>query len=131
MKNICPMMQFRATVHVDAMRAVNARYILTAAVIFLFLGASKAGAECVFLKNGALIVGSIVRETGSTLTIKSADGALRVIQRGHVLRIFYTDIYLGKLVVRLTDGSVMEAYMVDENADFYTFRDRLDNPAEF
>ncbi len=120
-----------AIITVNTMRAVTACHLSSAALIIGFLIAPDARAECVFLKSGALVSGSIVKETGSAITVKTAGGALRVIQRGHVLRILYTDMYLGKLVIRLTDGSVIEAYLVDENADYYTLRDRLDYPDEY
>lgn len=91
----------------------------------------RASAECIFLKNGGIVRGRILGETGTSITVKPPDGPARTIGRGRVLRILYTDIYLGKVVIRLTDGSSREAYMVDENADAYVFRDRLDSVEEY
>ncbi len=106
-------------------------YSLAAAALVTLLPAPRTSAECVFLKNGDIVRGRILSETGTSITVKPPDGAARAIGRGQVLRILYTDIYLGRVVVRLTDGSSREAYMVDENADAYIFRDRLDRVEEY
>lgn len=103
--------------------------LLTVCTLLLFI--HDADAEYVFLKNGAIIRGSVIGETGSTLTVRSPGGGTRALRRGDVLRILYAELYLGRMVVRLTDGSLIEAYLVDENADCYTFRDSLEDPVEF
>ncbi|MBN2078843.1 MAG: fibronectin type III domain-containing protein [Spirochaetes bacterium] len=114
----------------NGMRARIVRIILfTAGTLLLSL--HDAGAEYVFLKNGTILRGSIMGETGSFMRVRSPGSETRVIQRSHILRVLYAELYLGRMVVRLTDGSVIEAYMVDENADCYTFRNSLEDPLEF
>ncbi|MBN2159820.1 MAG: fibronectin type III domain-containing protein [Spirochaetes bacterium] len=104
---------------------------LIIALILLTTGMRSALGECVFLKNGSILRGKITGETGTAITLVSPNGSARMIGRSSVLRILYTDIYLGKVVVRLTDGSSLEAYLVDENADAYTFRNNLYLPDEY
>jgi hypothetical protein len=106
-------------------------HLLTVAALLLSAAAVPAAAECVFLKNGGIIRGRITGENGTSITVKPVDGAARTIGRGQVLRTLYTDIYLGRVVVRLTDGTSREAYIVDENADSYIFRDQLDRVEEY
>lgn len=106
-------------------------FFLAVAAFVIGSPAPRASAECVFLKNGNIVRGRVLGETGTSITVKPAEGAPRTIGRGQLLRILYTDIYLGKVVVRLTDGSSREAYMVDENADAYIFRDQLDRVDEY
>jgi hypothetical protein len=105
--------------------------VLSALALLLAAGPVPALAECVFLRDGSIMRGQIAAETGSSITVKPADGPAKTVSRALVLRILYTDIYLGRVVVRLTDGTSLEAFMVDENADAYIFRDDLYRAVEY
>jgi hypothetical protein len=47
------------------------------------------------------------------------------------MRILYTELYMGKVYIRLTTGKVLDGYMVDEDQTTYTFRKELYRPEEF
>ena len=42
----------------------------------------RASAECIFLKNGGIVRGRILGETGTSITVKPPDGPARTIGRG-------------------------------------------------
>lgn len=84
-----------------------------------------AYSDHLFLKNGSIIEGKVARETADTVTVRKADGGTETFGRAAVLRILYTKLYMGKLYVHMVDGTVFEAYMVDEDQETYTFRKEL------
>lgn len=105
------------------------------AAVFLFLIiiniSITVNAEYVFKKDGAIIKGKIVSDDPSTIVVKDENGGVNVVYRKDLLRILYTDLYMGKVFVRLTSGEVIEGYQVDEDRDVYVFRKEINNPSEF
>jgi len=95
------------------------------------LSAAAAPSEYVFLKNGQILKGKILEETTAVITIKIKNGPVQTIKRSDTIRIMYTEIYLGKVTVNKTDGTVFEGYMVYEDRLDYIFRYDIDKPAEF
>lgn len=104
--------------------------IAVAALLALVLYA-PVRAETVFLKSGPVVRGKIVSESAASIIVTDPRGERRVIPRTSVLRILYMDIYTGRMVVRLTDGSSFTAYLAFEDTEAYTFRTVLDRPEEF
>lgn len=99
-------------------------FILTALSAPLF-------AEFVFLKDGAVIQGQILSDTKAAITIRDAEKKVKTIPRSEILRILYTQLYMGKVYVQKTDGKSVICYMVDEDQETYTFREDLYKPVEF
>ncbi len=79
-------------------------------------------AESVFLKDGSIIDGKISADTDRGITIKLADGKQMEIARKDVLRTLYHENFRDKRYIYKMDGSVVEAYVVDEDKDNYTYR---------
>ena len=104
--------------------------ITVAALLALALYA-PARAESVFLKNGPVVRGKIAAESAAAITVTDERGERRIIPRSSVLRILYMDIYMGRMVVRLTDGSSFTAYLAFEDTEAYTFRKEIEKPDEF
>ncbi len=104
----------------------------TAIVWFIFMmSIHNAGyGEYIFRKDGAIIKGSIVRDDVATISVRREDKAVININRNDVLRIIYTDIYLGKVFVRLTSGEIFEGFQIDEDRDNYYFRRDISKPEE-
>ncbi|HOP29827.1 MAG TPA: fibronectin type III domain-containing protein [Spirochaetota bacterium] len=98
--------------------------------ILLFFN-EALNAETVFLKDGSIIEGRIISDSAGTVAVKDKDNKTRTVQRVNIMRILYTDLYMGKVYVQKTDGKNIIAYMVDEDRDTYTFRRELFNPEEF
>jgi hypothetical protein len=97
--------------------------------IFLLLPCSLS-AESVFLKNGDIIEGMILKETGSSIEINMSDKNTRKIARSDVIRILYHGNYKNRKYLTKTDGTVIEVYIVDEDAKGYTYRISLNSPLE-
>ncbi len=107
----------------------------TAAALFIaaviVAGATGlAHGEYVFLKNGRVINCRIINETAGAVTVQTPDGKIAVYPRGAVLRLLYTQLYMGKVYINKVDGKVLEAYIVDEDQDNYTLRKDLNKPEE-
>ncbi|MFH0977456.1 MAG: fibronectin type III domain-containing protein [Spirochaetota bacterium] len=90
-----------------------------------------ARTEFVFKKDGSIIKGIIQNDEAKVILLKDEAGLMHRIDRRNIMRIIYTNLYMGKVFIRLTDGSVKEGYRVDENQDTYTFREKLYEPKEF
>lgn len=103
---------------------------VTAAAVIACAAAMEARAEVVFLRDGRIVEGKVLNETPAAVTVKKRDGSLAEFGRGAVLRILYTDVYMGKVYIHKTDGKVVEAYVVDEDRDSYTVRTDLNSPKE-
>ena len=100
---------------------------------FLFLsGYINLNAEYVFIKNGEIKQGSIISENAASITIRSGkDKKSETINRSDIMRLLYTELYMGKVYVQKTDGKNEICYMVDEDRISYTFRKELYSPVEF
>jgi hypothetical protein len=105
--------------------------IAAATLIALAAGSRHSYSEYVFLKDGKIVQGAITGDTGAGLTVRGKENKFTTIPRANVSRVIYTDLYLGKLYVRLTDGNSFLGFMVDEDANSYTFRKELESPDEF
>lgn len=103
---------------------------VTAAALLVCVAAPAARAEVVFLRDGKIIEGKILGETPAAVTVKKKDGATVVLGRGTVLRILYTQVYMGKVYIHRTDGRVVEAFIVDEDQESYTVRTDINSPKE-
>lgn len=88
-------------------------------------------AEFVFKKDGSIIKGAIVADDVATISVKGESGTVERIDRTDIMRIIYTDLYLGKVYARLTTGEVIEGYQIDEDRDDYFFRKDITKPEEF
>lgn len=103
-------------------------FFLTLLSVIIFV--SSAGAEYIFMKDGSIASGKIESETTAAITFRTNDGKVLSIDPKKVLRIIYAELYMGKLYVQKVDGTVFEAYMVDEDRSTYTFRKNLYSPVE-
>ncbi len=88
--------------------------------------------EYVFLKDGKILKGTISGETAANITLQKSGGSSReIIPRENIMRILYTELYMGKVFVQKTDGKGIACYMVDEDRTTYTFRNDINSPTEF
>jgi hypothetical protein len=100
-------------------------------IFLLFMMSTSLFAEYVFLKDGSIIKCRIESETKASITARIPDGKQITFNPKNVIRILYTELYMGKIFVNKTDGTVLEVYMVDEDQTTYTFRKDLYKPEEF
>jgi hypothetical protein len=95
------------------------------ALIISIHGLRDLRSEQVFLKDGSIVSGTIVADTAKSLTVKGAGGKRDTIARDRIMRILYTELFMGKVFIRMNDGTVKSGYMVDEDRTTYTFRKEL------
>ena len=110
------------------MKAVK---IVITAMIIASLPAESLFAEYVFLKDGNIIQGQIIAENSTDIVILKSDKKRETIKRSNTMRVLYTELYLGKIFIQLTNGQNIACYMVDEDRESYTFRMELYSPEEF
>ena len=96
---------------------------------FMLFAAQSLFAEAVFLNDGRIIEGKIISETDDLLTVQR-DRETTDIPRSDVLRILYTDDYRHKRYIYTLDGREFEGYIVAEDRDTYTLRNRLESREE-
>jgi hypothetical protein len=106
-------------------------WIIAAAGISLTVTTGILRAETVFLKDGMILDGSIVSEAAGTVKVRLKDKTTKVVPRTNILRVLYTELYMGKQYVQKVDGKGIICYVVDEDKDTFTFRMELYNPQEF
>lgn len=101
------------------------------AALIILGTAANLHAEYIFLKDGSIIQGQILSENTSEITILKTDKKTVTVKRSDTMRVLYTEIYLGKIFIQLTNGKNIGCYMVDEDRETYTFRMELYSPEEF
>lgn len=106
------------------------KIILSAFALTMILTGSLQ-AEYIFLKDGSIIQGTITTDSATSLTLRLKGKGFQRIPRSNIMRILYTELYMGKVYVQKTDGKGIVAYMVDEDRETYTFRMELYKPDEF
>ncbi len=102
-----------------------------AVVIFVPVSEISSYSEYVFIKDGSILDGTIASDSVESVTLRLKDNKIKQIPRSTIMRILYTELYMGKVYVQKTDGKNVICYMVDEDRETYTFRKELFNPAEF
>ncbi len=104
-------------------------FVLAACIVCAGI-ASQARGEYVFLRDGKIIEGKIIGESALTVTVRTKDRKVETFTRGTIMRLLYTNLYMGKVHVQKRDGKNFEAYQVDEDQNTYTFRKNLHQPQE-
>lgn len=98
-------------------------------IVLLFIPAAYA--ESIFLRDGSITEASVLSETDRSIRFKTAEGRVREIPRRDVIRIIHHADYKDKKYIYKTDKSLVEAFIVDEDLNFYTCRAKLDAADEF
>lgn len=103
--------------------------IIAAFTIFMLFTASLF-AESVFLKDGSIVEGKIVKEDDLKIDLQLSDGVVREIERANIIRTLYHGKYKDKKFINRNDGTELEAYIIDEDAEFYIIRKDLQSSVE-
>ncbi len=86
---------------------------------------SSLNAESVFMNDGSIIEGKVIRDTDKFISIKPPAGPVRDIQRKDLIRVLYSDDYKNKVYIYKLDDSMVEGYIVYEDAANYTIRENI------
>ena len=89
-------------------------------ILIIILIFTPGFSESVFLKNGTIFEGKVVKENDSSLTLVSSDNTKIEIQRSNIVRVLFHKNYKTKKFLNKMNGDVVEMYLVDEdNSNFY------------
>jgi hypothetical protein len=101
-------------------------------LLFLSIGIIMASgfytsikAEAVFMNDGSIIEGKVIRDTDKIISIKPQAGPVRDIQRKDLIRVLYSDDYKNKVYIYKLDDTMVEGYIVYEDRINYTIRENL------
>jgi len=106
------------------------RFVILSAFCILLLSSGELRAEHLFLKNGSIVECKILNETPEAFTVRVKGGAEKVYYRNEIMRVLYTRLYLGRVYIYKTDGSILAGHIVEEDQETYTVRTNINSPAE-
>ena len=87
--------------------------------------------ESIFLKDGRIIEGDIIKETDKAMDVKLPDGKKMTIPRKDIIRTLVQDSYKTKMYIMKADKTVLPVYIVEEDNESYTCRIELQSAEEF
>jgi hypothetical protein len=99
--------------------------------IILLLSTIAASGEAIFLKDGSILEGKIIKETDKYVEFKMKNNLQTKIPRKRIIRTLYHDNYKNKVYIKMFSGSVIQGYIVFDNKKEYTVRKKLYNKKEF
>jgi len=103
--------------------------LLTAAMLFA-ASVMPLHAEFIFLKDGSIIDGQIIKDAPASITVRDKEKKVKTIPRNNIMRILYTELKMGKVYIQKRDGESIVAFIVDEDRNTYTIRTNLYKPVE-
>ncbi len=89
----------------------------------------RLNSEIVYLNDGQILKGSIIKENRSSITLKTRFHT-RKIYREHIKRILYGDREMESVNILLKDGELLKGYLVDQDASRVIFREKRETPVE-
>ena len=98
-------------------------------ISIFFFAANTGYAEHVFLKDGSMFSGKIIKNEKNYITLKLKTGKLKI-KRNNIKRILYNELNLDINYIIDNKGTKMALYRVDEDKTTYTFRKKLNEPDE-
>lgn len=102
----------------------------SAVMVLLILYPAALAAESVFLKDGSIVEGRVVRENDREVQLALSAGGRSSIPRGEILRTVYHEEYKQKRFIYLMSGEMIEGFIVDEDRETYTYRRDLASARE-
>ncbi|MCX8124259.1 MAG: hypothetical protein N3F66_08860 [Spirochaetes bacterium] len=106
--------------------------VFTLTVIVLIISfALPLFAESIFLKDGTIIEGDIIKETDKAMDVKLLEGKKITIQRKDVLRTLVNNTYKIKMYIMKSNKDILPVYIVEEDNESYTCRKDLLSTDEF
>ncbi len=95
-----------------------------------FLSAASINAASVFITDGSIIEGQIIKDTDASMSVKMSNNIETVIPRNKILRILYDNQYKNSVNLYKADGTVIKGFIIDEQNLVYIVRKELNSPIE-
>ncbi len=99
-------------------------------VILIALPAGKIYAESIFLKDGSIIEGRIIKDIVKSSTILIPGGKTIEVLKKDILRVTFDTEYKNKNYLYDMNGDVIECFIVNEDRGSYTYRTDLASTKE-
>lgn len=115
----------------EIVKGAMPRYALLVALFIVLAPCGQLSAEHVFLKDGSIVKCKIVDETPEAYTVRLEGGGNKIFFRKNIMRVLYTKLYLGRVYIYKTDGTILEGHVVEEDQENYTVRADIRKPKEF
>jgi len=112
-------------------RQCNVLLLCSIIIFFVLVWALPTFAESIFLKDGRIIEGDIIKETDKAMDVKLPDGKKMTIPRKDIIRTLVQDSYKTKMYIMKADKTVLPVYIVEEDNESYTCRIELQSAEEF
>jgi hypothetical protein len=103
--------------------------ILLMSAAILIASDGPAPAEIVYLKDGSVLKGSIIKEGRYDITIKNENGQ-KEIKLSDIQRILYGNNEMERIFIITNSGKTEKGYMVDQDDDKITIREDPSSPKE-
>ena len=132
-KGVAEFSEKEVAVDQNAESLIGAVNNFTGKLILRITGERPAAASefsSVFLKDGSILEGKIISDKANVLKINLLSGKQMDIQRKDVLRILNNEEHKQKQYIYKTDGKIIEAFIVDEDSNSYTYRREYDSADE-
>jgi len=100
-------------------------------IIIIFFTTNALYAESIFMNDGSIIDGTIIKESNTRVKIKTDDRKKKYISRKKIIRIVYSDDYEKKVYLYKKDGSSLHCHIVEESSENYIIRYMLTSPEEY
>jgi hypothetical protein len=99
---------------------------------FIFISGlySSIKAEAVFMNDGSIVEGKVIKDTDKFITIKPNNAPAKNIQRKDLIRVLYSDDYMNRVYIYKLDDTLVEGYIVYEDRMNYTIRENLTSANE-
>jgi hypothetical protein len=88
--------------------------IIILALVISAVSVFNGYAEIIYMKDGQIIKGDILREDAAGITVKTKYQT-QIIKKQHISRIMYGDRDLEEVSILKIDGSIIEGYLVDQD----------------
>ncbi|HNX59494.1 MAG TPA: hypothetical protein PKK43_10375 [Spirochaetota bacterium] len=104
---------------------------LLLSIILSIVTCGSVFAESVFLLDGSIVEGKIVRENDSGVMLRKYSDSREVsFKYNDIIRISYDNDYRKKSYIRLKNGKVLSGYIVEQTKTHYICRTSLNSPNE-
>lgn len=97
-------------------------YFIVAVLIFLPI---SSFAEFVFVKNGSIIEGKIIKQNDNITIIRNKNGKKTSLERNKILRTIFNNDFKNKKFIYKLDGDLVHSHIVYENNASYFCRDNV------
>lgn len=99
-------------------------FLIFTAIFIFFSIHSLSFSESIFLKNGNIVEGKIIKDTDQSVTVRLKSKKTKTYPRRNLIRILFTETYKEKKYIYKKDGSLIEGYIVfEEDASYIVRRD--------